>query len=103
MLEERKYCWTYVRWHTFVFNRIAPPSALHANVDTATPAKTVPLPETLLDSCWKVILELRGVKSDKNRVPIRLTFCCKFAADDYILEVEPNHRFVKRCVRLHAG
>lgn len=60
--------------------------------------QVVPLPETLLDSCWKVVLELRGVKSNKNRVPIRLTFSCKFSADDNILEVEPNHRFVKRYV-----
>lgn len=60
--------------------------------------QVVPLPETLLDSCWKVVLEIRGVKSNKNRVPIRLTFCCKFSTEDYILEVEPNHRFVKRYV-----
>lgn len=58
----------------------------------------MPLPETLLDSCWKVVLEIRGVKSDNNRVPVRLTFCCKFAADDNILEVEQDHRFVKRWV-----
>lgn len=60
--------------------------------------QVVPLPETLLDSYWKVVLELRGVKSSKNRVPIRLTFSCKFSAEDNILEVEPNHRFVKRYV-----
>lgn len=56
----------------------------------------VPFPETLLDSCWKVVLEIRGVKSDKNRIPVRLVFCCKFSADDNILEVEGDHRFVKR-------
>lgn len=56
----------------------------------------VPFPETLLDSCWKVVLEIRGVKSDKNRIPVRLVFCCKFASDDLILEVEGDHRFVKR-------
>lgn len=60
--------------------------------------QVVPMPETLLDSCWKVVLEIRGVKSDKNRVPVRLTFCCKFSSDDNILEVEQNHQFVKRYV-----
>lgn len=65
-------------------------------------AQVVPLPLTLLDSCWKVVLEIRGVKSDKNRVPVRLTFCCKFTSDDSILEVEQDHRFVKRYERLRV-
>lgn len=43
-------------------------------------------------------MDLRGVKSDKNRVPVRLVFCCKFAEDDFILEVESDNRFVKRYV-----
>lgn len=59
--------------------------------------QAVPLPRTLLDSCWKVVLDIRGTKSEKNRVPVRLTFCTKFSSDDNILEVEKNHRFVKRC------
>eukprot|EP00752_Nemacystus_decipiens_P007428 g6640.t1 len=66
------------------------------NAELAEPKRVVPFPETLLDSCWKVVLEIRGVKSDKNRIPVRLVFCCKFAEDDFILEVEGDHRFVKR-------
>lgn len=67
-----------------------------AQISPPRPNQVVPYPETLLDSCWKVVTELRGVKSDKNRIPVRLVFCCKFAADDMILEVEGDHRFVKR-------
>eukprot|EP00903_Cladosiphon_okamuranus_P008262 g7952.t1 len=66
------------------------------NAELAEPKRAVPFPETLLDSCWKVVLDLRGVKSDKNRIPVRLIFCCKFLADDFILEVEGDNRFVKR-------
>ncbi|CAM9406197.1 unnamed protein product [Ectocarpus sp. 6 AP-2014] len=66
------------------------------NAELAEPKRVVPFPETLLDSCWKIVMDLRGVKSDKNRVPVRLVFCCKFAEDDFILEVESDNRFVKR-------
>lgn len=55
-----------------------------------------PLPRTLLDSCWRVVMEIRGVKDAKNRVPVRLTFCTKFSSDDNILLVEQGHRFIKR-------
>lgn len=72
------------------------PSLGNTYISTSKYTKVVPFPETLLDSCWKVVLEIRGVKSDKNRVPVRLVFCCKFAAEDFILEVEKDHRFVKR-------
>ncbi|CAM9503025.1 unnamed protein product, partial [Discosporangium mesarthrocarpum] len=64
--------------------------------ENGTEPQVSPYPLTLLNSSWKIVMEIRGKKSDKNRVAFRLTFSCRFREEDNILDVEANHRFIKR-------
>ncbi|CAM9604029.1 unnamed protein product, partial [Choristocarpus tenellus] len=53
-------------------------------------------PRTLLNSSWKIITEIRGRKSEKNRIPVQLTFKCRFLEGKNVVEVEQGHSFIKR-------